>query len=69
MDTINLFANMTKEHFYKAIQKTYVQTLNQMPHIRANVGVIRELERYLNRLERADKSQENVLQTIGMKEL
>lgn len=51
-DIVQIFQNLTREEFAQSIQRTYVLTLNQMPFIRNNVGIVRELERYLARLEK-----------------
>lgn len=61
-----MFKNISKEEFNKCIQKSYVQTLNQMTHIRVNIGLNRELERYLHRLENKSTKDKGIARSLEL---
>lgn len=64
-DVIELFKNIDREDLEKATKIMYVQTLNQMSHIRATIGVSRELDRYLKRLQEKDLNNKMLECSIG----
>ena len=64
-DVIELFKNLDRENLEKATKIMYVQTLNQMSHIRATIGVSRELDRYLKRLQEKDLNSKTLECSIG----
>ena len=48
-DYVRVMGNLDKPHFEASLYKTFLNTLSQMNHIRANYGIERELERYYQR--------------------
>lgn len=68
-DVIEMFKNISREDLENATKIMYVQTLNQMSHIRATIGVSRELDRYLKRLKEKDQTNKTLECSIDLNTL